>query len=998
MSDGRWQSYVATLLATCFALLSTLTAQEPDFSQELPRIPPTEPAKAIETFQVKEGYKIELVASEPHVASPVAICWDEHCRMFVVEMRGYSEHRDEKLGRVRMLTYGEMGRKYEKSVVFADELLWPTAIHPWDGGVFVADAPDILYLKDTDGDGKADVRKRVYTGFGTQNVQGLLNTFLWGLDNRIHGSASSNGGEITIVDKPDVKPISVRGRDFSFDPRKLADFRPESGGAQHGMTFNDFGHKFVCSNSDHCQQVMYEDRYVARNPLFAPPPARVSIAADGPQAEVFRISPVEPWRIVRTRLRVTGAVPGIIEGGGRAAGYFTGATGITMVRGSAFTGDPMYGMVVIGDVGSNLIHRKKLTLDGVQYTANRVDKESEFVASKDNWFRPAQFANGPDGGLYVIDVYREVIEHPATLPPAIKKHLDLDSGRDRGRIWRIAPERYGFATTGFEGRAPTALIGHSYPWTRETAARLIYEQQSEFTERLLAEFVQWDDKKYKKPGPIHGRIHSLYALAGTGKLNEEALLLAMSSKAAPVREHAVRLSEKLLADSPKLRDQLLEMTSDEDAFVRYQLAFTLGEMPGEERIEPLVRLLERDGQNRWIRFACLTSLREDVGRLLVRLLGNEHFRRRESSRETLNVLAVLAGREKKTADLATLLKTLADMPQSEQLTVLVMLEGLQTGLKTHNLTLQKVYSGEDADPAAQLIRKAIAGAVEICSDTQRSDSDRSLAVRGLSLASFNEVQERLVQFLGPQAPRPLQIAAMESLGEFSDPRVASLLLEAWPSLAPATRRMALDVLVSRPEWTKQMLAAVADKTVPASEIDRAAIELLKKHSNAEIREQSAKLFDSTALARRAEVVEQYRPVLEKSGEAGRGKELFTKNCAACHKIGSEGHELGPNLAAMKNRGAEAILLNVLDPNREVNPQYLNYVLATTDGRTLTGVIAAESAASVTLKRADGQGSEVLRAEIEELRSTGLSLMPEGMEKQLDHQAMADVIAYLLSLK
>ena len=167
----------------------------------------------------------------------------------------------------------------------------------------------------------------------------------------------------------------------------------------------------------------------------------MSIAADGPQAEVFRTSPVEPWRIVRTRLRVAGAVPGPIEGGGRAAGYFTGATGATIYRGDAWPAE-YRGQAFIGDVGSNIVHRKTLSADGVLLVANRADEGSEFVASTDIWFRPAQFANAPDGTLYIIDVYREVIEHPASLPPVIKKHLDLTSGRDRGRIYRIVPEGF----------------------------------------------------------------------------------------------------------------------------------------------------------------------------------------------------------------------------------------------------------------------------------------------------------------------------------------------------------------------------------------------------------------------------------------------------------------------------------------------------------------------------------------------------------------------------
>ena len=241
--------FIHTLLATVLAGMLAGAAEPaapapPDFAAELPRFAPVEPKDALATMKVQPGFRMELVASEPLIGSPVAICWDERGRMFVVEMRGYSEHRDEKLSRIKLLTDTNDDGVYDEAKVFADGLLWPTAIICWDGGVFVGDAPDILYLKDTDGDGKADVRRQVYTGFGTQNVQGLLNTFLWGLDGRIHGATSSNGGEVTLAGdngKPAAKPLSLRGRDFSFDPRNPADIRAESGGGQHGMTFDDWG-------------------------------------------------------------------------------------------------------------------------------------------------------------------------------------------------------------------------------------------------------------------------------------------------------------------------------------------------------------------------------------------------------------------------------------------------------------------------------------------------------------------------------------------------------------------------------------------------------------------------------------------------------------------------------------------------------------------------------------------------------------------------------------
>ena len=280
-------------------------------------------------------------------------------------------------------------------------------------------SPDLLYFKDMDGDRKADVHSLIFTGFGNQtpklNVQALPNSLQWGPDQRIHGALGGNASLVTNFARHGSAKIALRGRDFSFDPRQM-DLRPESGGGQFGMTFDETGRKFVCANSRHLMQVMYEDRVAAKVSDYPLPAPAIDIAADGPQAEVFRRSPEEAWRVIRTKWRTTGVVPGMIEGGGRSSGYFTSASGVTIYKGDAWPAE-YHGDVFIADCGSNLIHRKKLTGDLVrQGTRAPGEEHSEFVASTDNWFRPVAFANAPDGNLWVIDMYREVIEHPWSLP------------------------------------------------------------------------------------------------------------------------------------------------------------------------------------------------------------------------------------------------------------------------------------------------------------------------------------------------------------------------------------------------------------------------------------------------------------------------------------------------------------------------------------------------------------------------------------------------------
>jgi putative membrane-bound dehydrogenase-like protein len=462
-----------------------VTAAEPEVSAaDLPRTAPVGPGRALSAFQLRPGIRLDLVAAEPLVVDPIAMRFDEDSRLFVVEMRDYSERRDERLGRIRMLEDTDSDGRFDKSTVFAENLPWPTALIWFDGGLFVGSTPDILYLKDSNNDGKAEQSQVIFTGFGAGlqrlNVQQLLNSFNWGLDNRIHGASGGNGGTITTVAKPGIAPLALGSSDFSFDPRTF-EMRRENGGGQYGMTFDSAGRKFICSNSAHIRQVMYAHGDVLPEMQYPLPSPALDIPVDGPSGPVFRISPEEPWRVLRTKWRVAGLVGGPIEGGGRSSGYFTSASGVTIFRGTAL-GIETEGDAFIADVGSNLVHRKKLLPNGVGFKAERAadEQKSEFLASRDLWFRPVSFANAPDGALYIADMYREVIEHPWSLPPNIKKHLDLNSGNDRGRIYRVVATNFAQPKLPKLSRASddelVALLAHPNGWHRDTASRLLYER------------------------------------------------------------------------------------------------------------------------------------------------------------------------------------------------------------------------------------------------------------------------------------------------------------------------------------------------------------------------------------------------------------------------------------------------------------------------------------------------------------------------------------------
>ena len=977
---------VAGYLFFCHLVVCGITTAEEDFSRELPRIPASDPESALRSFTVADGFEIQPVATEPLVASPVAIEWDAEGRMYVCEMRGYSEDRDAGLSRIRRLEDTDQDGVFDTSVIYADGLLWPTALFPYKGGLFVGDAPNLYYFRDDDQDGHAETKTVVLTGFGTSNVQGLMNSFRWGLDNRIHVACSSAAGKVGPPGSDER--IDVRGRDLAFNPDTF-EIEITSGGGQHGMAFDDWGRKFVSSNSNHIQQVMYEDHYLKRNPYLKAAPARVSIAADGPQAEVYRTSPVEPWRIVRTRLRVGGVVPGPVEGGGRAAGYFTGATGVTIYRGDAWPAQ-WKGLAIIGDVGSNLVHRKKLDEGTVPFVAHRIDEQSEFVNSNDIWFRPAQFANAPDGTLYIVDVCREVIEHPKSLPPMIKRHLDLTAGRDRGRIYRIAPTNYQYRPTpNLRNADPTQLVDlldHPNAWHRETAARLLYERRnSETVENLEA-------KRKAAPSPV-GQIHLLYALAGQKELSSQAIIDALQHKHPQVRRHALKLGEQLIL-SPKFEQQLLALADDPSLEVRIQLAFSAAALPDEQKIPLLERVITRGPGNRWLETAVLSSLREGSIDLFQRLVENKMFKS-EAAGRFLATLATQIAQQNRPSEIDRAIKQAATLPTSNASFTLPILGSLTAYRSRKNHYLQLLSQQGKLSELDKLKEKLVRAAGVIAQDVALPVTDRVAATTAMRFGTLESVSTPLASLISNRQPHLVSQSAIETLGSFSSPKIAEPLLSAWSKLSPKLRATATEVLFARNDRLIQLFDHVDSGKISLADIGTPRLQIAAKSRDTNVKSRALEYLANMGSSDRAKIIAKYQTALSLDADAERGSKLFHQHCAVCHKLNGVGHEIGPNLASMRTRGAETILVNVLDPNREVNPQYLNYVLLTQDGRAVTGMLAAETASSVTLRRAESASDTVLRVDIDELKSTGMSIMPEGMEKSISVQGMADILAFLM---
>lgn len=995
--------FASSFCCAGFALVLCARAEEP---LRFPRIPATEPAKAADTFEVQDGFRMELIAAEPLVTSPVALEYDEHGQGWVLEMRDYpftdkatdkpfaDKSADLPLGRVRVLRDTDGDGAFDEGRIFAEDISWPTGLAFWKGGVFVAATPDIWYFKDTDGDGKADLREKVFTGFRKYNIQAVINSLKWGLDHQIYGAGGTNGGKIKSLKNDETPEVTFGTNDFRFDPAGRK-FEALSGGARFGMSFDDWGNRFLCNIRNPVMHVVLPAHYLARNRAVPFQKAVFDAADAGDTLPVYRISPAEAWRALRAQ-RWSGDAEGLLYPRSELVpdGYFTSACGVTIYRGAAYPA-AYYGQAFLADVASNLVHRESLSAAGVTFRAKRIDEKTEFVRSSDVWFRPVNFVNAPDGTLHVVDMYRETIEHPWSIPEDIKAALDLESGRDRGRLWRLAPH-------GFKPAAPARLADASTAelvaqlenrnaWHRETAHRLLFGRQDRSAVPLLRKLLAGSKE------PL-ARLHALWSLEGLGTLSDEDILAGLADGEAGVREHAVRLAEPRLATAARLFERVLVLADDPAPRVRFQVAFSLGEVEQQVATDALVRIARRDAADEHIRAAVLSSSARRSARMLAALAADRQFVIEPAARPLFRMLAQCVGPEPADEGLRAAARVLLESPAGEAYRAwkIEMISGLGEGIKRSGKTLAAVF--ETIEPRLNVLTaELLADAARLAVASEAEPADRVQAIQMLGLGQFPRVQEPLLACLDPRQPPAVQQAAIRTLAAFPDAEVATSLLAGWGTFSPPVRTEAVEALLARPDRIPLLLDAVEKGRVGAGQISPVRRGLLMRHADGAIKERARQLFTPDAPGPRAEVISDYEAKLASlKGDAARGRGIFERECATCHRLAGKGYEVGPNLETIRHHAARQVLTNILDPGREVSPNYVEYVVLTRDGKTATGVVSAETATSVTLRRANDVQETILRESIEEIAGSGKSLMPEGLEKKIAPAEMADLLAFLLA--
>lgn len=931
---------------------------------------PTTPEESIARMSVPPGYVVELVAAEPDVQSPVAMAWDEKGRLFVAEMTDYPITRGG--GRIRLLEDPDEKGRRRKSTVFAEGIPFPTGVSPFRGGLLVSAAPDLLFLKDEDGDGRADRREPLLTGFAEGNQQLRVNAPLRGLDNWIYLCNGRSGGRVQRPDGRNSHPIELGPHDLRWNPRSgaielLGTF------SQFGQAISDAGDRFVNWNTIPFRHDVVPREVLSRNPFL---PSGAGVATLEEPAVGNRVFPLS------APTATFNAEP---------FGFFNASCGPAVDRGGIFPPADA-GSLFVCEPLFNIVHRRRLVPAGPTFRAERPPREAsrEFLASSDDWFRPVFLASGPDGALYIADFARAMIEHPQFVKEDLRATLPFLRGGDRGRIYRLRPAAAAlYPATEFPRSNPeelVALLAHPNGWTRDTAQRLVVDEGRLDAEPAVRKLLS------ASPVPL-GRLHALYVLEGLGKLVEADLLLALRDPAPLVREHAVRLAGNRRGSRRKTDRVVPSLASDDDGRVRFQVAIAAGSIEGAAPTEALARIAARDADDPWTRLSVLASLRGRTAAFLDRWqAASEDLTASPSAGriELVRQAAECLGAEHPAGEVQAVSRWIGP-PPPETFDALRAgaLVGLIDGLERGRVAPSSVL------PAEQLRHWRTAGR-RVATTPDASLADRVLA--GQLLARIGEADDAAVfqGWLASDQPIELQRTAIDGLGRRPSDAAADLLVQALASATPAVREAILAVLLRRPAWHSALLDAVASGAVAASDLGPERRIVLLESPDRPARERAARLLPSTGNPDRAKVVAEYLAKLPSSADAGRGAALFERHCAGCHRLRNKGWAVGPDLSGLLRRPREQFVADILDPARQAMPDAIAFAIATTDGQVRSGLIVAESSSSVTIRRAAGVEESLLRSEIESIRSTGKSLMPEGFEQSLTPADLADLIGYLVT--
>ncbi len=972
-------SALLTLIFSCGAF-----AQVIPHAQDRPPGPALSPSDAIKAMTVPEGFAVELVASEPDLVNPVAMTFDDRGRVWITESLEYPR-KDAGKGRdrVKVLEDTDGDGKADRFTVFASGLNIPSGIAVGHGGVWVANSPDILFYPDADRDGVADGPPQVVvTGFGRDDTHELPNSLTWGPDGWLYGW---NG----VFNQSEVKS---GGENFAFTcaiwrihPKTRA-FQVWCEGTSNpwGIAFNDEGDAFasacVIDHFWHLTESGYYHRQGGPYPPFT-------------------------WKL-----------ESIVDFKHQKAAY----CGVHFFDSPAYP-EKYRKKFYMGNIHGNCINVDSVVKSGATY---RAINQTDFLSANDAWFMPVVQKTGPDGSLYILDWYD-------------RYHCYQDANRDpagidrlKGRLYRVrykdTPRRANFDLGKSTDDELIALLGSQNVYDRDIAQRLLSERGKPVQAKLAAVVTRADAPTTQKRHAITTqKRHAMWALIGAGPLElvDHRALLASDDPA--IRAFAVRAAGNMGRVDPAISGTVKKLAGDLDPSVRLQVAIAAVKIEGVDPMPVLVEVLSRAGDDVVTPPVVWRNLEElletgaiafveatekyagskpvaalyprvidrllarqsiearPIAALLDRLLAgpsaNDEFARRAIDAISAKVQSgEVSGARSEALRLAvapTLARALAKPPSSVASESALLLASWKD--KDGLAVARKIAVATDRDDLTRL--RAITALI--------ASGDKSALVIGTSLAVGPEIGS--LDFLGK---------VVAALGRMDDPEVAPRLLSPFRFKSPELNPKVIELLTQRPSWSRALCEAVVAKTVPADLVNANQIRKMQASPDASLVALAKSTFGTVREGRNPErdkVVARMRNLVRSpGGDPFAGKLAYAKVCGQCHKIYGEGQEVGPDLTSNGRNDFEQLLSNIFDPGLVIGSAYQAVTVSTADGRVLTGLLAEDSPERIVLKIQGGKTEVIPRADVEQKKTSALSLMPEDVEKQLTDKEWIDLFAFL----